>query len=518
MSDRSSLLTDADFFPLKRALARRAELKALRERLKDLGYSEESVVRVLAIEGPYAVGPLGRQVWARYNLTDDEATHVLVRVFLLGLPEDQQVLGRFLNPDELALLHDLRLLVPVGSKLVCPVTLYPIGDLYIATDWWFEPDKEARRSPTRVMPLGRDSFGLARLAASRSDDAGLDLCTGSGVIALKIAAGCDRVIGTDINPRAINFAQFNAMLNGIENCEFIVGDLFQPVADRRFDLITANPPFVPTPAVDVLLYRDGGSSGEEILRRVVGGCREHLEEQGTCLIATDLVQHRNVPYEEKIRSWLGGKPGFATVLFEAPRMSSYQYASEHASHPSKSDVSPEIFRWLDHYLAEGIESVAHGYIAINRDSYEENPVVTFQVPSVFERDVPPGFVAGLFSRLHDVDALGVSDLRLLPAYDLGQVDLVGDPLELKGFRLPYLVANALAALRDRSEDVSLSSLIGELRKAGYAVGPEREAELANILRHLFVAGYLIKASNDSLDGFNAVQSRRRTARKLWWSQ
>ena len=87
-----------------------------------------------------------------------------------------------------------------------PFWLYPIADLYVATDWRWDVDASTRGASTRVMPLGRDAYGLARLAVSSGGRQAVDLCSGSGVIALAVAANCDHVIGVDVNPRAINFA------------------------------------------------------------------------------------------------------------------------------------------------------------------------------------------------------------------------------------------------------------------------------------------------------------------------
>ena len=64
---------------------------------------------------------------------------------------------------------------------------------------------------------------------------------------LSLAAKVDRVIGTDINPRAVALSRINAALNGIGNVEFREGDMFAPVAGETFDLIISQPPFVSTP-------------------------------------------------------------------------------------------------------------------------------------------------------------------------------------------------------------------------------------------------------------------------------
>jgi methylase of polypeptide subunit release factors len=70
----------------------------------------------------------------------------------------------------------------------------------------------------------------------------LDFGTGNGIQALLAAHHCHEVVATDVNPRALVFAAFNAALNGIDNISFRKGSLFDPVAYETFDLIVCNPP------------------------------------------------------------------------------------------------------------------------------------------------------------------------------------------------------------------------------------------------------------------------------------
>ena len=80
---------------------------------------------------------------------------------------------------------------------------------------------------------------------------GLDLCTGSGVLAIAAARhGCRHVAAVDISRRAVAAAWCNARLNGV-SVQSVRGDLFEPVRGRRFDLIVSNPPYVPTPAGEI---------------------------------------------------------------------------------------------------------------------------------------------------------------------------------------------------------------------------------------------------------------------------
>ena len=75
----------------------------------------------------------------------------------------------------------------------------------------------------------------------------LDLCTGSGAIPLVIARRCPKLecMGVDLSPEALRWARQNLQNLGLANCRFLEGDLFTPVPpEKRFDLITANPPYV----------------------------------------------------------------------------------------------------------------------------------------------------------------------------------------------------------------------------------------------------------------------------------
>ena len=76
----------------------------------------------------------------------------------------------------------------------------------------------------------------------------LDLCTGSGCIALSLAHAFPQahVIGTDINPQAISLSNKNKIHNNIKNVEFIRSDLYKELQTQKnsFDLIVSNPPYI----------------------------------------------------------------------------------------------------------------------------------------------------------------------------------------------------------------------------------------------------------------------------------
>jgi release factor glutamine methyltransferase len=77
----------------------------------------------------------------------------------------------------------------------------------------------------------------------------VDVCTGSGAIAVALARALPTadITATDLSDAALTIARENAHLNGVDpRIRFLQGDLLAPVADERFDLVLANPPYVPT--------------------------------------------------------------------------------------------------------------------------------------------------------------------------------------------------------------------------------------------------------------------------------
>ncbi len=75
-------------------------------------------------------------------------------------------------------------------------------------------------------------------------DVVLDLGTGTGILAIFCADKAEKVIATDINPKAVELAKNNVKLNKKTNVEVRWGDLFEPI-NEKFDLILFNPPYIP---------------------------------------------------------------------------------------------------------------------------------------------------------------------------------------------------------------------------------------------------------------------------------
>lgn len=124
----------------------------------------------------------------------------------------------------------------------------------------------------------------------------LDLCTGSGCLALALAKNFpdSQVYGVDISEAALEYATKNAEANDIKNVEFMKGHLFSPLRQNRaFDLIISNPPYIRKNDIgdlqpeirewEPLNALDGGEDGLDFYREIIPAAREYLKENATLM-------------------------------------------------------------------------------------------------------------------------------------------------------------------------------------------------------------------------------------------
>jgi release factor glutamine methyltransferase len=138
---------------------------------------------------------------------------------------------------------------------------------------------------------------LARTKAVSLSMRALDLCTGSGCVGVTLAKErpTSSVLATDLSEGALTVARANALRLGAYNASFALGDLYGAVpAGARFDVVTANPPYIASREVDGLdvdirsfephLALDGGDDGLTLVRRVVDGAPAHLAPGGVLAV------------------------------------------------------------------------------------------------------------------------------------------------------------------------------------------------------------------------------------------
>src|SRR4030066_668085 len=138
----------------------------------------------------------------------------------------------------------------------------------------------------------------------------LDLCTGSGCLALALAKEFPhaQIYGTDVSEVAIIYAKENAETNGISNVNFLQGSLFDPIAHLvtgyslpvMFDLIISNPPDIRKNDIrnlqaeikdwEPIVALDGGEGGLNYFRLIIPEARNYLKQSGYLMLELGISQ------------------------------------------------------------------------------------------------------------------------------------------------------------------------------------------------------------------------------------
>jgi release factor glutamine methyltransferase len=214
----------------------------------------------------------------------------LLLAHVLGCSRVQLYTGfdKPLAESELAGYRDL-----IKRRLGGEPVAYLLGEHeFWALPFWIEPSVLVPRPDTETVIEAALALRVDRQAPCTV----LDLCTGSGVIAIALARELPaaRVVATEISPEAAAVARRNAERHGVaDRVDIRVGDLYAPVAGERFDLIASNPPYIASAVIATLapevrrepaVALDGGADGLVFYDRICSGAREHLAAGGTLVV------------------------------------------------------------------------------------------------------------------------------------------------------------------------------------------------------------------------------------------
>ncbi len=357
----------------------RASLGILRERLDRAGYHEDQLIELLKVQSLQQIEPTDLRHLDRWALPQDPLSD-LARLFLLRgqVPEERVVRALGEAAVDFCTAHGLIRLQAEGY--VSAIDIFCSGGLRVITDHRYHIRQGDALTEDPVMYIGMDSHGLVQTASRERCGRLLDLCCGSGIQGLVASRYAEHVVAVDINPRALRFARFNAQLNGVENYECRLGSLYEPVKGERFDVILANPPFVPSPRQDTR-FRDGGEGGEDVLAEILRGAASHLSAQGRVAIVTDLADVDDYP--AKLGRWWSGEARTALVMHTADR-DEHLFTVPHVNRPfdqSLQDFDAEYDKWITNFRAANLCAVNFGYILIWKGGPELTAMRTINNPA-----------------------------------------------------------------------------------------------------------------------------------------
>jgi len=328
--------------------------RALGARLRSIDITTAATAPLLQTAGD--VHPLMRKAVVQWHLRRAEGLIPLaLRMLVFGDPIKEADARSVLGDVPLEPLVDAGFITQRDAGFASAFSVGVLDDQYLVYD-------DLRSFRDAVMGLSDGTVTLARAALPSADvKSALDLGCGSGTVAFVLAKRAARVIATDVNPRAIELARVGIAINGLQNVELRLGDLFEPVAGESFDVIASQPPFVGRPpgAADAtFLY--GGSVGDELSARLLGDLPGRLTAKGRAvlLVAWPLGPERSLA--QRISRAIGTDELDVAVL-QGPPTPIDEHCAEYSA--AALGLSEEVFEesfneQRDHFERVGVAALS----------------------------------------------------------------------------------------------------------------------------------------------------------------
>lgn len=464
------------------------EADRLADALRAAGYTADAVVELLGDEAAGALAR-GERVPALRATRGGSPIETLIRLFLLGTAEPAAAVE--------AAMPASALLEADGGAYRAAIDLRPYEK------WWVVADlgTDVRPGPVRpdhVLGVGPASLTLAAATVRRPVGTALDIGTGCGVQSLHLSEHAGPVTGTDVLPRALAMARLTARLNGLD-WELLAGDLLDPVAGRRFDLVVSNPPFIVGPGDGGFAYRDSGLAGDEVCRRLIRRAPGVLADGGWCQLLANWEHRGDEEWQDRLAGWLDGL-GCDAWVWQREVADPAQYAAlwlTDAGEKGSPEYEARYDRWLDWFAATGVEAVGFGLVTLHRSGAATPTVRIEEVTQAIEE--PAGTSVGAwFDRLEALRGADLATVRFerAPGLELEQVAVPGpEGWEVTGQRLRQpagmrwsaAVDPAVAALVAGCDGTRPLGDLAVLLELAYGVESGQVAEMA---QRLAEQGYL----------------------------
>lgn len=467
-------------------------IREFRVFLDACGYNTEQLTDRLGRARPPAAGE-------EQQMFDDSRAittiNVLVRLFLLGAPVDEDTVKEFLPDSVAAFCHDAGFFQVEDGIVHGRVVIIPIEDMLFVSDAFRTLGTDEAQD--FVLPASTHASNFLRYLTLREPVADtLDLGCGCGIHALFASRHSKQVTATDINAAAVTYTRFNALLNDIHNVECLEGNLFEPVEDRQFDLIISNPPFVVSPA-EQFVYRDSAMELDDFCRTLVGDAPRHLREGAHLQMLCEWAEVEGESWVDRVSGWIRGCD--AWVLHTAP-LSPAGYAQQRTGDLTGDAVdSGSSSAWVDYFAKHRVRAIHPGMLALRRRDggnwlHVQNLPADVTAPS--GQAVASGIAAVDFLEVCDDDALLDATLGLADDLAAEQIqaedNVTGVRLRMNnGLSTEADIDGAVAAFLNLfNGQRTVRECVREFAKVADADTAQLTADLLSIVRVFVSRGFL----------------------------
>jgi SAM-dependent methyltransferase len=334
----------------------------VREVLDRAGYSGRGIAEAFGVGEVRALDGVAGPVLVR-RVGEDSPLELLIRLLLLGVDVGCDEARAALRPMTLEAWEALGLIETVDGVVRASYRVVPHDDLLMLSDWPASPGRPLE--PDHVLGPNPAASLLANVTVRTLVKSVLDLGAGCGIQALLASRHAGRVVASDLNPRAVRIAAFNAAFNNVE-VECVHGDLFEPVRGQRFDLVVSNPPFVISPG-GRLLFRDSELGGEGISRTIISNVAELLSDGGFCQLITNWAHVEGVDRRERIEEAFAGCGCNAWVLaLDSVEPDVYASRWIQQSERTAEAVAAALDEWMRYYERERITGISTCVVTMRR--------------------------------------------------------------------------------------------------------------------------------------------------------
>ena len=346
-----------------RFFAGRDEVLRAREAFDNAGYTLAAVTQRVGAN-VFAHLSAGEIEPLLHATREGDRLDVLARLFLIGEPVSVDAAGAALaplSPNEWAAGG---LVAIDGDRMRGQIVIRPLGDpqdRLVAHD---RPGRWGAVATDHVLGVSASTAALAGVTIRRPIDAAFDLGTGCGVQAVHAAVHSSRVVGSDVNRRAVALATLTVELNELDHVSVRLGDRFEPVPGERFDLIVSNPPYVISP-LRRYLFRDSGLPIDELCRSIVQAAPDHLNIGGHCQLLASWAHVDGEDWRRRLESWFVDTGCDAYVL-EREALDPAAHAASWLRQTEQAGTWHDFDAWMTYTEANRIEAIGFGVITMRK--------------------------------------------------------------------------------------------------------------------------------------------------------